>query len=84
MNKYISLKRYTLSNIDEIIKECEKQIKYYLENAFTDIYYARMAGEELIRLADLKECKTLMKRNVSYSEYEKLNKPTSFEKFIGR
>ena len=82
MNKYVSLKSHTLSNIDEKIKECEQDAKHYLEDAFTDVNSARDAGEELIRLADLKDCKAIMKGNVSYPAYEKSGKSITFDEFI--
>lgn len=79
---YISLKSISLSNIQDKINSCEEDAKHYLETAFINVESARLAGKELIALAELKEAKLIMQSNISYKRYEETGKEISWKEFL--
>lgn len=81
--KYISLKSYTLKNIDEKIqKKKDFILSYNLKDIVNDVAALRNTADDMKSLADLYETRTIMQAHELYKQYEFDEKPCDFLTYI--
>lgn len=77
----LSRKKITQLTIDDYILKIENRIKENLNDVLTNVYVSRKVGEDLMKIANLKDAKLVMQMQ-SYKIYEKEGKQIPYDHYL--